>query len=190
MQRRIQDQDAKEDEQEDSKETAAEDKKKKQKKSKPEAVSSKDTAMRSSVSVVSAEGECDSNASTVPKSNTKELPPLTSVVVQMTPQPTTTYAHPGQQLLPQVSPSQTQRTHSSLLRALRTAPGTSGPLPAQQAPPPMPMMNHPSADLEPLPLNLGASVKVDFNESSSTAQTEESFDDVMNDFVQNMSVAV
>lgn len=157
----------------------------------------------SSVSVVSnASMEDDSDAKTVAKSNlntSKELPPLTSVVVK-TEAPTTMFQHPGQHYLPHVSPTQAQRPESAtLMETLRGNLHNYDGLQQQQsfagfnlklAPPPMPMA-HATSDLEPLPLGQGPlNFKVDFNESSSSIQSEESFEDVMSEFCHNMSVPV
>lgn len=134
-----------------------------------------DDDMRSSVSVVSngsADVGVDSEANTVVKSN-KGLPPLRSVVVNKEAMQSA-FSHPGQQYLPQVSPPLSLRAKSANLETLRNS----------LARPPM-AMGH---DLEPLPL--GASVKVNFNDSNSTIQSEESFEDVMSEFCQNMGVAV
>lgn len=79
--------------------------------------------------------------------------------------------------LAQVSPSQSYRSRSGRREPLPIAPSSMF-LPATPT----------STDLEPLPL--GQSVKVNFNESSSTVQSDDSFEDVMSEFCQNMGVAV
>ena len=43
------------------------------------------------------------------------------------------------------------------------------------------------ADMEPLPLGQTPTVTVDFNESSTTIQSEQSFEEVMSEYCQNMS---
>ena len=145
-----------------------------------------ETAMRSSVSVVSrgsVDVEVDSDALTVVKSN-RGPPPLKSVNVT-TVKPHSAFSHPGQAFLPQVSPSQSKRPRGYLRRS-HGEPFLHHPFHSTFPTGIMPATS--ASDMEPLPL--GESVKVNLNDSSATIQSEESFEDAMSEFYQNLGVAV
>lgn len=162
--------------------------------------SSRADDVQSSVSVVSEDSmQADEVDNTTNNHQIMDMPPLKSVVVKKQKQKNMRQTQPKQYQQSQVvSPARSQRmAPSNLMDTLRSSINTFDgreSTNSQQPPyPPEQILNHPGGqhtDLEPLPLGQAPAVKVDFNQSSSSMQSEQSFEDVMSEFCQNMSVPV